>query len=912
MSVRTATGSLVVRHLLHGRGPALLVALLVGVLAAIGALAPLALARLSATTLVEQVDALGPVERDVTSVNPGTPPLDDAAFTGAARTSNDTWAPFLDGLETVRAGADAPVPDVLGDAQVVTRGLPLALDGDGGFALALAFDPGYRDRIVLTAGTLPDPVAVTARPGAGPVVDGPVEIVLSTATAAELGWRVGEERRFAVSTGVAAVVLTGTFDAVDPDDGVWQHARSILAPQISDDGNAPRTVNATAFADPGGLAVLFALPTRAETTIWYPTDVDALGDGSAGDDRARDAAAALRRLTSAAQTLAPPAPGTGAITTVRFTSELPDTIDRARAQIRATLAVLALTVAGPVGVAATTLLLSARLVLDRRRPALRLLSARGASRGQLRALAGAEGLVLGVVPAALVAGAVTLVAGAPPGIAWIAVAAVALVPALLLVALAGTATERAERADLGGRGSRARLVAEGVIVALAATAVALLVTRGYSTADVDPLLAVAPLLVAIAGAVIVLRLYPLPLRALLRRAERGTGATSFVGAARALREPALGVVPVLALVVGVAVAVSSGLVLATLESGIRASAEGRVGADLLVQGAAFDDAALAAIRGVDGVAAAAGASGGEPVQVSSDTGTEPASAFVVDAADLAAVQGDRAGVLPAGARLDAASGDAVPVVLSGALADRLGVGVGNGADLRIQGTPLRIVGIARGETPFSGRQSWLALDASNAERVLGSDPADRSVLVRVAPGADAAAVADGIRATSTAALRIQDPTVIRASLESGAAVGGLRVTLAAATGASAVLAALALALTLGLAGAARRRALSLLHALGAPRRVDLPLVAWEIGPPAIAALVAGSALGAALPALVLAAVDLRAFTGSSLPPAYAVDPVLLALTLGGFVVLTAVGAVAAAFAARRSGGIAALRTVGEN
>jgi putative ABC transport system permease protein len=862
------------------------------------------------------VGALGPVERDVSSVNPGAPPLEDAAFAGGIRTSAQTWDAFAAGLERIREEADSPVADVLAPARVITRSTAIALADDGTRSVAVAFDPDVRAHIALTAGDWPAPVAVDAdvslsgaaafgaaasRAGARIQVSGPIDFVLSEASARELDWAVGQTR--SLGGDAPAVRLSGIFAPTDPDDGGWQHARSILSPTISDDGNRPRTTAVTGFADPGSLAVLFALPARSETTIWYPVDTAAV---TAGDAAA--AGTALRRLTTASQSVVAAATAPEAVNTVRFATALPDAIDRARAQTRATAAVLALTVAGPFGVAATTLLLAARLVLDRRRSALRLLSARGASGRQLRAVVGAEGLLLGAVPAAVALALVGVATGAPPPVAAVvAVAVVALAPAALLVALAGTAAERAARADLGARGSRARLIAEGVVVVLAAAAVALLVGRGYSTADVDPLLAAAPLLVALAGALLVVRLYPVPLGALLRRAERGAGVTSFVGAARALREPALGIVPVLALVVGVAVAVSSGVVLSTLERGIRTSAEGRVGADLLVQGAAFDETALAAIRAVPGVAAATGASGAEPLELTTDGGTETTSAFVVDGADLADVQGARRGVLPEGARLDAGAGESVPIVMSGALADRVGTD-----GLVAGGRALVVVGVARTETPFSSRQNWIALDTSAARAVLGSDPADRSVLVRTAPDADTAAVAEAIRATSPAALRIQDPESIAAALEAGSAVAGLRVTLIAATAASAALGALALALTLGLAAGARRRALSLLRALGAPARAAAALVGWEIGPPAAAALVAGSALGAALPLLVLSAVDLRAFTASQLPPEYAVDPALLALTLGGFVVLTAAGAAVAVRLARRGVASASLRTVAEN
>ncbi len=65
--------------------------------------------------------------------------------------------------------------------------------------------------------------------------------------------------------------------------------------------------------------------------------------------------------------------------------------------------VMVMIIAGPIGVAVAVLILGCRLILETRRPSLRLLSARGASLGQLRRLLGTEGVLIGAVPA--VAGA---------------------------------------------------------------------------------------------------------------------------------------------------------------------------------------------------------------------------------------------------------------------------------------------------------------------------------------------------------------------------------------------------------------------------------------------------------------------------------------------------------------------------
>ncbi|MBX3095206.1 MAG: ABC transporter permease, partial [Cryobacterium sp.] len=86
------------------------------------------------------------------------------------------------------------------------------------------------------------------------------------------------------------------------------------------------------------------------------------------------------------------------------------------------------------------------------------------------------------------------------------------------------------------------------------------------------------------------------------------------------------------------------------------------------------------------------------------------------------------------------------------------------------------------------------------------------------------------------------------------------------------------------------------------------ITAWETVPAAIVAILAGCALGAALPFLVLAGVDLRLFTGGSQQPPVTVDPLLLLAVIGGFVVLVAASTVAAIGIARRVSVVRALRT----
>jgi putative ABC transport system permease protein len=914
MSRRVSTRALVAHHVRSHAGGGAIVALLVFVLAVLAAAAPVALSALGDATLRTRLDAVSPAVRDVVSENVGAnafPQIGMREYVEPA-TTDEVWGPFAASVEDIRAYADAPVPDVLATGRMVTRNSDnQILEGDGTRAASIAFDPAYEAEIRITDGRMPEPApAFLSEPAAvglgGQPIGNRIELVLSTQTATELEWPVGEvrtigdARRFLVE-----LELVGLFEAEDPEAAYWDHVPSVLEPFIFDDGNQPRQVTGTGFAHPASLVAGGGLGQEWSTLVWYPTDT-----GRIDGDNAEAIVAGLNKLTAVSHTIGTMAEGMGLLS-LGFDADITVTIEAALAQQRSTAGVIAMLVAGPVGVAAAVLVLGCRLILEGRRPALRLLSARGASIGQRRGLLATEGLLVGVVPAAIgVAVAATVgavVFGVAPDAAGIATGALAgIAPVGILVVLAPTVAERQARADLGRRGSRLRLITESVVTGLAATALALLFIRGYSD-GVDVLLAATPLLLALVACLITIRLYPLPLGAAHSRARAGADLDAFLGSARALREPTLGVTPVLALVVGVSVAMSSGVLLSTLQSGVTEASRAQIGADMRVEGALFTREQLDRLRGVDGVALATGISGAEPATLDIAGVREGTSVFVVDAADLRAVQAEGPGMLAPGASLEPAADGPMPLIASGAAADL----IGDTDELSLDGVDAELVGVTRGPVPIGGRENWVAIDSSYAEDVLGRDPSDRTLLVRVDEGASTDAVERGLREIVGPTVRIDTASQVAADIESGPAVQGVRWALLLATGVAALLGALAIVMTLTLAAGPRARTLALLRTLVAPRRSATSLGLWEIGPPAAAAVIAGSVFGAIVPLVVMAAVDLRPFTGSSVAPAYVIDPAILVLTLGGFVVVAVAVTAIALLASRRARAAGALRTVEE-
>jgi putative ABC transport system permease protein len=903
MTRRVSTRALVAHHLRSRAGGGAIVAALVLMLSLLATAAPLALGVLEDNALRDRLDGLSAAERDVVSTSVGLPQIGE---TGSPLTTEGVWGGFLRALEGIRDSADEPLPEVLDESYAISRTAASdLLEARRTRELSVAFAPRFDRQIAIVEGRLPDPAPGIDDWSSVERSTATVEIVLSSASAADMEWPVGEVRSLQVYSNVVQFDLVGTFEAQNPSADYWQHVVSVLEPSIFDDGNQPRVVTATAFAHPASLPYAYFFSTAQTTQSWYPVDT-----GRIEADTAAQTAAALNSLTAITHTVATAAGGFTSILGVKFDAEITGEIELALAQEASTAGVIAMLISGPVGVAAAVLLLGCRLILENRRPSLRLLSARGTSIAQLRGLLGSEGVFVGALPAlvgaAVAAVGTALILGAVPGaVGLIPAVLLALTPIAILAVLAPSAAERPARTDLGRRGSRVRLIAEGVVVGVAVLALVLLSVRGYS-AGVDPLLAATPLLLALVACLLTLRLYPIPLRAMFGRARASDGLDSFLGSARALRERSIGLTPVLALVVGVSVAVSSGILLSALQTGITDASRAQIGSDVRVTGATFTQEQLDRVAAIDAVAAVAGVSGADPETLELGGAQRGTSVFVVDAADLSAAQGDGPGMLPPGVSLQGADGR-MPIVVSGAAADL----IDGSDDLRLGGVDAEVVGVTRGPVPVGARENWIALDSSYAEEVLGRDPADRTLLVRLDDGGSLAQVEPELHAILGDNVRIETADQIAASTEAGPAVQAVRWALLAATAVAALLSALAIVMTLTLAAGPRARVLALLRTLGAPRRSATSLALWEIGPPAVAAVIAGTLFGALVPLVVLAAVDLRPFTGSSVAPAYQIDGGVLALTLGGFLALAVLLTAIALLVSRRIRAAGALRSVEE-
>lgn len=895
----------------------------------------------------ETAKASGPA-RDVISVVgavPGQPPTDgfyDLASMGSGVPPEPDWAPFLANLDVVRAETPEPLRSVMGAPRFhVTSTEPAYSDPTAGSQLSeakvyLRSATDLSEHAELVEGRWP---AATAEP----VFDGaedrflaqptepapPVEVAVSRAVADTYGWELGGRYDNRSGSGVIALadrypslVVTGIFETGDPDADYWLHHSLGARASVIADPNRGLLGTATAYVDAAMITPLTL--GMAETRVWYPVDTGGV------------TAAAVPQLLaqingqSAKTFLVEAEPGDAWPMPLRPSTRLSEILESLLAQRTGVDAIVAVLAVGPLGATVAVLALGARLVVDRRRAALALLRARGASGPQLRLLMGGEGLVVGLGSATLgfVCG-LALSAGlgvdAPVTVSQVGLAlAAGLAPAAALALATSPAGLRTTRADLAPRSrSRVRWVLEVLVVAGAALATWLLLSRGVvagsgAGSGVDPLVAAAPLLVSLALTLLAVRAYPWIALAVERALAPRRDLVPFLGAARATRDPAGGPVPAVALVLAVAVAATSAVLYSTVSGGVVREAWRATGADLRISGPVVDESVAEQIAAIDGVDVVVPVDEVGDGVLQSAGGSPRAEVYAVDAAALAKAQADVVGTPETLGELAPAAGpgaadDAVPVILN---RSAVGPGVSPGSTGITLATPegsvpVRVVDVVDELPGLPADRSLVLVDADRLAAATGdSSSYPRLALVDLTDGADRSAVTAGILRLLQSAV-VEDPDQEADEMLAAPVSGGLVIAFVLAVLLAGLLCAAAVVMTLMLAAPARARLLAVLQTLGLSPRQGRGLVGWEIGPWAVVALAVGAVLGVAVPSLVLAAVDVTALTGGITQPDPQYDPLLLGAAAAGFVVVV-LAAVGIAAALSRRGEVAAQLRMGSN
>lgn len=392
-----------------------------------------------------------------------------------------------------------------------------------------------------------------------------VEAAVTEETAAELRMKPGSTVTVPTQNGKQVTVrITGLVTPLHPESGYWSVDPLYRAPSLTPDPGSPTPVfywTATLLlASDSGPALL---DTTGEPELYWRLAPDPSGLTAADVPGLRDAVASLENGPELLKLRAAVGPNT------TLTTDLDAILDSYTAIRTAIGPVVTVAAVGIGAVAAVVLLMTGGLIGARRHHELALLRSRG---GSLRGIGGrllAETAVA-VLPAAALGLllAVLLVGEARFLPALVGAAAVGVLVCLVLPLRTALGHRRpllhGAREDMvDARPSRRRTVAELTLLVLAVGAVAALRRRGTSTgSDADLLVSAAPVLVGLIAALVLVRLYPLPLRLAARPVARLRGAVGFLSLARAGRASSSGTLPLLALLIALTTAAFGGSVLA--------------------------------------------------------------------------------------------------------------------------------------------------------------------------------------------------------------------------------------------------------------------------------------------------------------------------------------------------------------
>ncbi|MFC1416572.1 ABC transporter permease [Streptacidiphilus cavernicola] len=773
-------------------------------------------------------------------------------------------------------GVRTTAPAAAGELPRLYPGIPSVVDLD--------WQPGVSGQARLTAGSWPVHDA-----SANGRTDVELQAAVSAATARSLHLTVGALIRPVLPGGGTPprVRITGVFTPRDPSAGYWTGEPDLAAAQVN--WTAP-TQNDEAhpywhlelMLAPGGAE---SLPPGSLGMYWREpflgarlhafqigaaqTELTGLLGGSAGED-----------LQANLQSDGEP-------NGVQLGTDLPTVLAAAKQDQAAVAPMLAIGATGAAGTALTLLLMAAVLAVDRRAEELRLLRSRGmALGGMARRLLG-ETAAVGLPAAALgIVAAELLLPGPRPGYAAAAGLAVPLVAVLAfpLRALAAhrRAVARPGRQDAARhRGGRRRTVVELGVLALTAAAVAGLRFRGTAAAagGVDPLVSVAPLLLALAAALLVVRLYPLPLGLLARALARGRSTVLFLGTARAGRSTAgVAVMPLLALLLALSTAAFGATVVLGVDHGRDRAALLQVGADTRFDGTPqLPPGFAAAIAKVPGVSRAVAVRELQPGTGDSGGGGTQTAPFVlvgVDPADYAALSRElgNGGFAPSLLSGPGADGQgAAPALVSPGLAATLGDGIGsypmNGAtlNLRVAGTlpstPAVPVGADFAVIPEKAELAQLsgAMTPIQLSRnvVLSVDAAQPAALRRAAVAANRSGYYTPVAVTVR-------QEVLRKLTATPTQQAATRLYVEASA-AALLFSLLAVVLSLVQAAPGRAALLSRLRTMGLAPRQGYALTLAESLPSVLLAALGGALLSLALVPLLGPSLDLSALIGTVAP-----------------------------------------------
>lgn len=692
----------------------------------------------------------------------------------------------------------------------------------------------------------------------------PVAAALSVDVAADLGLAVGDHLALQNENKSVAVdlVVSGVFRAIDPAEPVWSHATEVLSPRTVGSTLTQRTRVGVLLSDDELPIAIRAMPAGSTAaTITFQPVAAAVRSDAVTEIVAEIAGLKAEALDSQA--------GGFYAEANQVDTDLDALLRTAAERTRAGAAQAWVLLAGVLAALGLTLLLAARLLLHRRADVLLTYRARGATALGLAVELGAESVLLAAVGTALgVWLAAALVPGTPPW-PWLlppAIVAAAAPPVLAVWHVVRRtrggrrAANRHDRRVLERDRLAARALAEAAVLLAAVGAVAALRTRRVGPEGPDPLIALAPTLVAVAAGILLLHVLPVALHWSLRRARRSRRLVTLLSVARA-HTTGTAVLPFVTIAMAAALAGLSATVAATVVEGQEQASWTVTGAEALVQH--DPDAALLAVAadlsarpdvtavpGTEAQAQAFGRWGDTLVTVVALPAREYAA--LLAQAPLPSAPG--IATLADAAAAESSGADPVPVLVSE------GIDAGQAAmSLLWDGVSVDVRSV--GTAPAIFGEDVVVVDTGSFERSTGVAPAPDRLWV-VGAGAERAVA-------STPALAGSDVQLRSAWLSANRADPLALAVLRLARAACLLLVALgALAVVLAAAATARERATTLakVSTLGVDRRGARLVTAGELLPAVVIAALGGLGCAVVLSVVVVVPLGLRLVTMQQTTP----------------------------------------------
>ncbi len=904
--------------------------------------------------LFERVTA-DALDESLSTASPTTRNLDVGILTryGSAR-ADDPYGPVRDAMvefreEEIPSSVQSLIYDeifVADTPQFVVSPFPGADARRFPAFLTLRYMDGIEENVILTSGRMPEPVepvAMRAGPDCPPVEPGQEPTAPNPSLLRDLNddgaieCRNVNVRRFEVA------VSQPTLEALEVGVG----DRIIISPDTTDQlfGQVPASsldyrviVEVSGIIEPSDVAGEYwfgdsslhrpRLRSNADFTDFFPTalmspDVHrdmGLATGLAfweysfrylvdadqiTPKNVEDLTADLRGLESNVQTIAQ-------IGSREFTlhTGLTELLDEYLERRQLTVSTVSVTLAGLFIVSLSVMFLLAALAANRQRRSTVLLRSRGASKPQLTVTRALQGVVLSTPAVAVAYLAAIVIVPSESGLPLQASVALVAAATTLMVGAGASYVFKSlgslqREVDPLRKTSPRHVVVELLVVTMAIFAIFVLRRRGFDDegGSFDLLIAAGPALLAIAVAILTLRIYPLLVWPVAWVGARLKGIVTFVGFKRILQLAPTARLPVTVILLAATMAVFASVVQTSITDGQVASTWQTVGA------------AHRVTTRTPGLALPSLDLDVATVQQTAEA-VKYARATVVNAppdspriADLIAIDGPAYVAVTANTPvnpqlppwfLGQAAEDSgseehpIPVIIVGRWSSQESPTPGTTFGLSLDTVrPMFVVRELRSSFPgVTGVTPTVIAPLNDLRAVenLAARPTDVFVRAR----ADAAEELTQALGPQNAVVKLTSQRILFDEIHdepfARTVEASFRLTFLLCTGFAVVAAVSSLALMAD----ARRRDFGHLRTLGLNRNQGLALTLIEQMPPVLIATIVGTLLGVATARLLEPTINIGAFTGPGLTATIRTDPLLIATT--GLVLIGVVSASVVIFA----------------